>query len=237
MEPTNNPVPKHVAIIMDGNRRFAKRIMMKPWKGHEWGAKKLEEILFACKELGIKELTVYAFSLQNFDRPKNEFEELMRIAETEFKSLLKDSRIRENQIKINFLGRLFLFPNKIQKLANKLAETTKNNTKFVFNIAMAYGGREEVLEAVYRLASEVKDGKLEPRQINEDVFEKQLYTKSPPDLVIRTGGEKRTSNFLLWQAAYSEWIFYEKKMWPEFEKEDLIECVEEYKKRQRRFGK
>jgi len=237
MEPTISPVPKHVAIIMDGNRRFAKRLMMKPWKGHEWGAKNLEKVLNGCFELGIKELTLYAFSIQNFDRPKKEFEALMNIFEKEAKKMLKDPKIDEQGIRVNFLGRLSLFPNKLQELANKVMEKTKNNKNFVLNLAMAYGGREEVLEAVYRIAREVKDEKIEPRMINEDVFEKNLYSKSQPDLIIRTGGEKRTSNFLVWQSAYSEWIFYEKKMWPEFEKQDLLECVEEYKQRHRRFGK
>ncbi len=237
MEPSSNPVPKHIAIIMDGNRRFAKRLMLKPWKGHEWGAQKLERLLDWCSELEIKELTIYAFSIQNFDRPKEEFSHLMRIFEQSLKKLLEDKRPEEFGIRINFIGRLSLFPNSIQELSKKVMQKTQSNSKRILNIAIAYGGREEVLEATYRIAKEVQEGKLQPHKINEDVFENFLYTKSQPDLIIRTGGENRTSNFLVWQSAYSEWIFFEKKMWPEFEKQDLVDCIAEYSRRQRRFGK
>jgi len=237
MEPTNNPVPKHIAIIMDGNRRFARRLMMKPWKGHEWGAKKVEKIIEWCHELDVGEVTLYAFSLQNFDRPRDEFKYLMEIFEKETLNLLKNPKLMKYGIRINFIGRLFLFPNRLQELGKKLMEKTKNNKTHIVNFALGYGGREEVLEATYRIAKQVQEGKLEPRKINEEVFEKNLYMDSQPDLIIRTGGEKRTSNFLVWQSAYSEWIFLENKMWPDFEKEDFMECIAEYGRRHRRFGK
>jgi tritrans,polycis-undecaprenyl-diphosphate synthase [geranylgeranyl-diphosphate specific] len=237
MEPVSNPVPRHIAIIMDGNRRFAKRLMLKPWKGHEWGAQKLEHVLQWCKEFGVQELTLYAFSIQNFDRPKEEFNYIMNVFEENALNLLKDERVNNEGIRINFIGKLNLFPKHIQHLGKELMEKTKNNSNFTLNIAMGYGGREEVLEATYRIAKEVKEGKIDLNTLNEEVFEKGLYNKSQPDLVIRTGGDKRTSNFLIWQSAYSEWIFYEKKLWPEFEKEDFLACIEEYKHRHRRFGK
>lgn len=242
MEPTNNAVPKHVAIILDGNRRFARRLMAKPWKGHEWGAEKVEKLLHWCKEMDIRELTLYSFSIQNFDRPKEEFEYLMNIFRTYLKKLIKGPKTEKEsiaalEIKVNFLGRLSLFPQDIQDLMYEVMEKTKNNKGYILNLAVAYGGREEVLEATYKLAKKVQDGEITPRDINEEVFEKELYTPSEPDLVIRTGGENRTSNFFIWQANYAEWIFYEKKLWPEFEKEDFVACIEEYKNRQRRFGK
>ena len=237
MEPTNNPVPKHIGIIMDGNRRFAKRLMLKPWKGHEWGADKVEKLMDWCHELGVEEVTLYAFSLQNFDRPKDEFAQLMRIFEETAIRVLEDARVARYDMRINFIGRMSLFPNKLQRLMEEIMEQTKDHKAHILNIAIGYGGREEVLEATYKIAQKVKHGELRAKDINEDVFEKELYNQSPPDLIIRTGGENRTSNFLIWQSAYSEWMFYEKKYWPEFEKEDLKACIEEYKNRHRRFGK
>lgn len=229
-------VPKKIAIILDGNRRFAKRLLLKPHKGHEWGAKKVEELLDWCKELGIKEVTLYAFSHQNFDRPKEEFNYLMNIFRKEFNKLLDDSRLEENDIKITFIGMIWKFPKDIQKVMHRLMEKTKNHKSYQINFAMAYGGREEVIDAVKKVVESIKKGKLNIEEINEKTFGKNLYLNHEPDLVIRTGGEHRTSNFLIWQSHYSEWFFLE-KMWPEFEKEDLIKVMEDFSKRERRFGK
>lgn len=236
MEPSTNPVPRHVGIIMDGNRRFARRLMMKPWKGHEWGAKKLERLLDVCHELGVHELTVYAFSLQNFDRPKDEFVYLMKVFEQTLSRTLKDPRLERYGVRINIIGRLDLFPNKLQELSRQLMDKTTHHDQHILNIALGYGGQEEVLEAVYKIARRVKERKLEPEDINAGLFENELYLKSKPDLIIRTGGEQRTSNFLVWQSAYSEFLFLE-KLWPEFDREDFVACIEEYQKRHRRFGK
>ncbi len=237
MEPTSNRIPKHIGIILDGNRRFAKRLMLKPWKGHEWGAKKVEKLFEWGKELGIKEATLYCFSIQNFNRPKTEFDFLMKIFKEETERLLKrKDKLKEEGMRINFIGRIHMFPKELYENMKKIMEITKNNNKYIANFAMAYGGREEVMDAVKKIAEQIKNNKLDIEQINEETFSKNLYFNDEPDLIIRTGGEKRTSNFLIWQSHYSEWFFVE-KLWPEFEKQDLIQVLEEYKKRERRFGR
>lgn len=228
-------IPKHIGIIMDGNRRFSQKLMLKPWKGHEWGVKKLENVLNWCREYEIKELTVYTFSVQNFNRPKREFDYLMNLFSDNFDKLKEDKRIFENRIRINVIGRTWMFPQKVQEKLKEIMELTKSHDRYILNLAMAYGGREEVIDATIRIAEQVKQGKLDINQINDAVFKENLYLNSEPDLIIRTGGEKRTSNFLAFQSAYSEYIFIE-KMWPEFEKEDFILCLEEYSQRKRRFG-
>ncbi len=236
MKPSLNNVPKHLGIILDGNRRFSKRLMLKPWKGHEWGAKKVEAFLDWCKEYGIKEVTLYAFSLENFDRPKTEFNFLMQIFEKEFKRMLKDPRLDKDKVKVRFIGRISMFPKSLQKVMHQLMDKTKENKGFIVNFAMAYGGRAEIIDATKKIAEQVKKGKLDLNQINEETFSKDLYLESQPDLIIRTS-ESRLSGFLLWQGSYAELIFLPNKLWPEFEKKDLEECLEEYSRRQRRFGK
>lgn len=230
----DNKVPRHLGVVIDGNRRFAKRLMLKPWKGHEWGAKKFEDLLAWCKEYGIKELTLYCFSIENFNRPKEEFDYLMNLFRKEFKKLKDDSRM--DKIKINFIGRLNMFPKDVQDAMKLLMEKTRDNKPYTVNFAMAYGGRAEVIDATRKIAEKVKEGKLNIDEINEEVFEKNLYNASEPDLIIRTS-ESRLSGFLLWQSAYSEIIFLPNKLWPEFEKEDFVKCIEEFNKRERRFGK
>lgn len=229
-------VPKHIGIILDGNRRFAKRLMMKPWQGYEWGTKKVEKLLDWCREYDIKELTLYCFSIENFhSRPKNEFDYLMDLFHKEFVKIKDDERLAKHKIRLNFIGHLSLFPQKLQDVMKMLMEKTKDNTNYIVNFAMAYGGQDEIVDAAKKIAEQVKEGKLNIDQINKEIFANALYIKSEPDIVIRTGGEKRTSNFLPFQTAYSEWIYLE-KMWPEFEKEDFEKCIEEYQQRQRRFG-
>lgn len=221
---------------MDGNRRFSKKLMLKPWKGHEWGAKKLENVLEWCKEYKIKEITLYTFSIQNFNRPKKEFDYLMKLFEENFEKLKNDKRIYENKIRINIIGRIWMFPENVKQTLIEIMEKTKTHNNYVINFAMAYGGREEVIDAAIKISEKIKKGELDINKINEETFKENLYLKSEPDLIIRTGGEKRLSNFLSFQSAYSEFIFIE-KMWPEFEKEDFIYCLKEYSKRIRRFGK
>ena len=230
-----NKVPRHIGIILDGNRRFSKRLMMKPWMGHEWGAKKVEELLGWAADLGIKEMTLYALSIENFNRPKEEFDFLMELFRKEFDALNEDERIIKNQIRINIIGRLSMFPEDIQQRMYGIMEKTKNHSKHVVNLAMAYGGRAEIIDATKRIAQQIKDGKLDVDRINEEVFQRNLYIESEPDLIIRTSGERRSSGFLLWQGSYAEFFFSE-KLWPEFEKEDLVAAIEDYKKRERRFG-
>ncbi|MBI4144313.1 di-trans,poly-cis-decaprenylcistransferase [Candidatus Woesearchaeota archaeon] len=230
-------IPKHIGIILDGNRRFAKRLMLKPWKGHEWGRDKVRKLLDWCQNLGIHETTLYAFSMQNFNRPKEEFGYLINIFISVFEELKeKLSELKEKGLKVNVIGRIGLFPEKLQQVMHDVMNATKDNKPNILNLAMAYGGREEVIDAVQKIAMQVKEGKLDVKSINEEVFSDNLYLKSEPELIIRTGGEKRTSNFLPWQSTYSEWFFIE-KLWPEFEEDDLKQVLAEYEKRERRFGK
>ncbi len=229
-------VPKHVGIILDGNRRFSKKLMIKPWKGHEWGAEKVEKLFDWARELGIKELTLYAFSYENFNRPEKEFNYLMRLFDKEFEKLMNDKRVHEHRIRINVIGRTWMFPREIQEKINRINDMTKDYDEYVVNIAMAYGGRTEVLDAVKKISEQIKDGSLDIDEINEESFSRCLYMKDEPDLIIRTGGAHRTSNFLVWQSTYSEWLFLE-KTWPEFEKEDLVKAISDYQSRERRFGR
>ncbi len=218
---------KHIAIVLDGNRRFAKKLMLQPWKGHELGYKKIEKLFEWCKELKIKQLTLYAFSVKNFNRPKNEFNYLMKLFEDAFVKAKDDERLKD--IKVNFIGRIYMFPAVVQKAMKDLMEKTKDNNGYVINFAMAYGGREEIIDSVKRL---IEKG----IEVNEENLGDCMYMNEDVDLIIRTSGEHRTSDFLPWQANYAEWIFLD-KMWPEFEKQDLIDCVEQFNKRERRFGR
>src|SRR3989338_1036432 len=229
-------VPNHIGIILDGNRRFSKRLMMKPWMGHEWGAKKVESLFDWCKEFKIKELTLYCLSIENFNRPKEKFEYLMKLFRKEFKAYENDERISKNKIRFNFIGRLQMFPKDIQNLMHSIMEKTKHFKDYQVNFAMAYGGRAEVIDAVIKIAKQIKAGTLDINKINEETFEENLYIKDEPDLIIRTGGEKRTSNFLPWQSTYSEFIFLD-CLWPELSKEDFVQCIQDYSSRERRFGK
>ena len=232
-------VPRHIGIILDGNRRFAKKLMLKPWMGHEWGAKKIEQFLGWCRELGVKEVTCYTFSIQNFNRPKDEFDYLMNLFLKEWTRMAtkeKIAELKEQGLRINFIGRLHMFPEPVQKAMRDLMDRTKENKPYTANFAMAYGGREEVLDAVRKLGEDIKAGKVDINKINEQSFGDYLYLNSDTDLIIRTGGDKRTSNFLPWQGIYSEWFFLE-KTWPEIEKKDLEQVFAEYNDRERRFGK
>jgi tritrans,polycis-undecaprenyl-diphosphate synthase [geranylgeranyl-diphosphate specific] len=227
-----NKNAKHVAIILDGNRRFAKRLMLKPWKGHSFGKEKVEELLDYAKELGIKEMTFYALSVENIDsRPKLELEFLYKVFRETFRDMDREKMMRGG-VKMKFVGDLSLLPSDLREECVRLEEETAGNSEFVVNFAVAYGGRQELVEAVRRIV----DKKVGSDEVCLELVRENLYLSSEPDLIIRTGGEKRISNFLPFQGAYSEWFFLD-KMWPEFEKEDLIECLEEFGKRKRNFGK
>ncbi|MFH1211524.1 MAG: polyprenyl diphosphate synthase [Candidatus Woesearchaeota archaeon] len=236
MNPSDNKVPKHIGIILDGNRRFAKRLMVKPWKGHEWGAQKVEKLMEWAEELGIKELTLYAFSIENFNRPKEEFDMLMNLCSDSFQKIIgRIAELNKKGLRIRFIGRIEMFPEAVKSRMKQLMELTKNNDKYFINFAMAYGGRAEIIDAVRKIAKKVKDGSLAPEEIDENMFAENLYLNSEPDLIIRTSGEKRISGFLLWQNSYAEFCFID-KLWPEFEKEDLVAAIDDYSKRNRRFG-
>jgi len=231
-----NPHPKHVGIILDGNRRFAKKLALQPWNGHEWGAKKVAKLFDWCKELNVKELTLYAFSMQNFNRPKREFEFLMKIFSEFFSKQEYLKTIHENKIKIKFIGRIHLFPEEVYSKMVELENATKDYDNYFVNFAMAYGGREEIIDAVKQIGRKIESGELSNDQITEKLMDQNLYLDHAPDFIIRTGGDHRTSNFLVWQSSYSEWFFIE-KTWPEFEKEDFLTCINQYINRERRFGK
>src|SRR3989344_163262 len=234
MKPSNNKVPLHLGLIIDGNRRFAKRLMLKPWMGHELGVKKVERLLKWCEELKIKEVTLYAFSIENFDRPRMEFSYLMNLFKKAFKDFENDPRLEYTRV--NFIGRINMFPKEIQELMHRIMNKTKNNKKHILNFAMAYGGRAEILDAVRKLAKDIKSNKVNINKINENIFKKNLYIESEPDLIIRTSGEIRTSGFMLWQGAYSE-LYFCNKYWPDFTKRDFVKAIVSYQNRERRFGR
>ena len=226
----------HVAIILDGNRRYAKKIGLNVWKGHERGLKKLESLFQWCMEIGIKELTLYCFSTENFKRDKKEIDFLFNLFWKEFGKIKGSEGIYKNKVRINTIGRISMFPKKMQDAMNESVIRTRKNKKLIVNLALAYGGRQEITDAVKKIVKQVESDKINPDKINEDMVTNNLYMKNEPDLIIRPGGEIRTSNFLTWQSAYSEWIFTD-KLWPEFTKQDLISCIEEFSRRERRFGK
>jgi len=236
MKSDTDKAPKHIGVILDGNRRFAKKQGKPAWKGHKSGAEKVSKFLEWCKELGIKEATLYCFSVENFKRSKEEVTFLIKLFKDYADKILKEPKVDENQLKINFIGRIEMFPKELQERMHKIMEKTKNYNKYVLNLCVAYGGRTEITDTAKKIAQQVKDNKLNVEDIDEEVFRKNLYLGDYPDLIIRTGDVVRISNFLSFQGAYSEYFFL-KKTWPEFEKEDLIKCIEEFKMRERRFGK
>ncbi len=221
---------KHIAVIMDGNRRWAKDRNLPSMVGHKKGVEALKATMRACDDFGIKYLTVYAFSTENWNRKPEEVNFLMDLLAQTLKSELKE--MNENNVVIRFIGDTTKLSDKLQKILNNAVETTKNNTGVNLQIAFNYGSRDELVHAVKDIVSEgITD-------ITEETISKHLYTNNipDPDLLIRTGGEMRVSNYLLWQIAYSEFIVIS-EFWPEFDKDKLAECVIEYKRRNRRFGK
>jgi len=233
-----NEIPNHVAVIMDGNRRFATELGLPPSTGHLFGRDKLEEVLQWCFDLGIKNLTVYAFSTENFDRESIEVKTLMSLCKDELEKASKDSRIHKNNVKIRVIGRLDLLPDDISKSAQYVMDKTKNYNNYSLNIAIAYGGREEIIQAIQKIASDVKEDKLKIEDIKESIVSKYLYTNGlpDPDLILRTSGEERISNFLLWQLAYSE-LYFSDVYWPAFQKRDFLRAIKTCQERKRRFWK
>jgi tritrans,polycis-undecaprenyl-diphosphate synthase [geranylgeranyl-diphosphate specific] len=229
---------KHIGIILDGNRRFAKRLMKSPWKGHEWGAGKIRKLLEWCRDFDIKYVTLYTFSIQNFSRPKKEFDFLMKLLKKEALELLDPEHdVHKYKIRFKAIGRVHLFPKDVQEAIRKVENATKNYNNYFVNVAAAYGGQEEITDAVIDIAKKISKGIIKVKDVNEKLIRHSLYTDGTPypELIIRTGGEKRLSNFLLWQSAYSELMFID-KLWPEFNKKDFTKCIKEFEKRERRFG-
>jgi len=230
--------PTHVGIIMDGNRRAASQLGILPWEGHRLGAEKVDDVIEWCIELGVKTATLYAFSTENFKRPREEVERLFDLFEEYLNNVAKDERIHKNRVRVRAIGKIQLFPERVREAIKRAEESTKGYNGFLLNLAMAYGGREEVLDAVRSIASDVRAGRLHPSRISEETISERLYTKDSPDpqLIIRTSGEERISNFLLWQSAYSELYFCE-TYWPMFRRIDFLRAIRTYQQRERRFGR
>ncbi len=236
----NGSMPQHIAVIMDGNRRWAKKRGLLPWLGHRYGAKKAREFLNWCLDLGIKTVTLYVFSTENFLRTPEEVNELMKIIEEEVIKAFDDDSLKRNKVRVKILGKKELLPPSLRDKLERLEKSTEQHDKHFLNIAIAYGGRMEIVDAVRNIVRDVLTGKLTIEQISEAEIEKRLYTShlpNPyPDLVIRTSGEERLSGFLLWQSAYSELYFID-VYWPDFRKIDLWRAIRTYQKRERRFGR
>jgi tritrans,polycis-undecaprenyl-diphosphate synthase [geranylgeranyl-diphosphate specific] len=232
--------PNHIGVIMDGNRRWARERDMIPWEGHWEGADKVEEFLEWCLELGIKTITLYSFSTENFQRDKDEVDELFKLFETMLERVIESDTIHKHKVRIRAIGRIETLPERIQILVRKVEDSTSEYDSYYLNVAIAYGGRAEIVDAVRLISEKVKSGQLDPNEINEQVVEANLYTSHlpypDPDIIIRTSGESRLSNFLVWQSAYSE-LFLLDVFWPSFRKIDLMRAIRGYQMRRRRFGR
>ena len=228
-------MPKHIAIIMDGNRRWAKERGLDPKLGHKKGAETLEKIASYANEIGLKYMTVYAFSTENWKRTKEEIGALMLLLQTYLDRFLNKESLRN--IRVRVLGDVESLDKGLKESIYKIVEKSKNNTGLTLNIAFNYGGRAEIVRAVKNISNQFKNNEIEIDDINEDLISKNLYTagEPEPDLLIRPGGELRISNFLLWQLAYTEFLFID-KFWPDFSEEDLLSAIKTFEKRNRKFG-
>ncbi len=229
-------LPKHLAIIMDGNGRWAKQKGLLRAFGHENGTKSVRTVVETSAKLGIENLTLYAFSTENWNRPKLEVDLLMELLINSLKNELKT--LQENNIRLNSIGNLDLLPKSAQKKLQEVIENTKSNSRMVLTLALSYGSREELINAVKNISNKVKNNIISVDKIDESIINQHLYTRDLPevDLLIRTSGEHRISNFLLWQIAYSE-LYFTDVLWPDFKEDDLYEAIISYQKRERRFGK
>lgn len=228
-------LPKHVAIIMDGNGRWARKRSLSRIEGHRAGVKAVEDTIISCRELGIKALTLYSFSLENWKRPQSEINSLMDLLR---EYIVKElPRMLKEKIRFNVIGKVVDLPTIVQEFINDAIQLTKKNNGLILTLALSYGARDEIVNAVQKIITEVRDGIINPDKINDKAFESYLYTNGLPelDLLIRTSGELRLSNFLLWQSAYTE-LYFTKILWPDFRGDDLLRAIIEYQKRERRFG-
>jgi tritrans,polycis-undecaprenyl-diphosphate synthase [geranylgeranyl-diphosphate specific] len=232
--------PKHIGLILDGNRRWAREKSLPTKLGHYFGAENAKNLLEWCYKLGIESVTVFAFSTENFNRPKEEVDELFAIIEEKLRELLQDERIHKYRVRVKGIGKTDLLPQSIRSLLSDIERNTADYNQHFLNIALAYGGRSEIVDAVKKICEEVKAGRLDPSTISAETIEQHLYTSHlphpDPDLIIRTSGEERLSGFLLWQSAYSELVFLD-IFWPEFRKIDLMRAIRIYQQRDRRFGR
>ena len=230
-----NKVPQHVAIIMDGNGRWAESRNLSRTQGHAEGIKRVEEIVYAASRRGIKVLTLYTFSTENWNRPEHEVNVLMSMLTHVLTSKIK--KLKNDNIKFQMIGRKDRIPDSVQQAINRMMEETKANTGLILNMAFNYGSRLEMIDAVKKICEDIHLGKLKPEQIDEQVISRALYTADlpDPDLLIRTSGEKRISNFLLWQLSYAE-LYFTEKYWPQFDKQEFAKAIADYQSRERRYG-
>jgi undecaprenyl diphosphate synthase len=229
-------LPKHLAIIMDGNGRWAKQKGLLRAFGHENGTKSVRLTVETCAKLGVENLTLYAFSTENWNRPKLEVDILMKLLMNSLKNELKT--LTENNIRLQAIGNLDMLPKSAKKELSEVIQTTKTNTRMTLTLALSYGSREEIISVVKEISDKVKNNIISIDSIDESIINQHLYTQNLPDvdLLIRTSGEHRISNFLLWQVAYAE-LYFTPVLWPDFKEEDLYEAIISYQKRERRFGK
>ncbi len=229
-------LPKHVAIIMDGNGRWAKKQGFKRVFGHKKGVEAVRQTLEAATELGIETLTLFAFSTENWNRPKFEIDTLMNLLVSSLKKEIKT--FQKNNVKLQTIGNIEMLPKKAQRELKESIELTKNNTKIILNLALNYGAREEIINATKIISKKIVNNDLKIEEIDENIINSHLYTFNLPnvDFLIRTSGEKRISNFLLWQIAYAE-LYFTDVLWPDFNKEEFYEAILNYQSRERRFGK
>lgn len=232
----NVPAPAHIGIIVDGNRRYAKERGLDPAKGHEAGARTLEKILDYLQRRGVRQVTLYVFSTENFNRSEPEKKALMMLFDKAFDIWFSRERIEKGGIRVNFIGNLGLFSGHIQDKCRDLMDISRTQARFTINMAFGYGGRDEIVHAAREISKAVLSGKMKPEDITEKSFPGFLYLEECPDLIIRTGRRYRTSNFLPWQSAYSEW-FFEDKMWPDMDEGDFERIFIEFSERSRTFGK
>ncbi|MDD5724187.1 MAG: isoprenyl transferase [Syntrophales bacterium] len=228
-------LPRHIAVIMDGNGRWAKKNMLKRGMGHEKGAESVRTVVKTCRELGIPYLTLYAFSVENWQRPKNEVRALISLLETYLRTEL--GAMKETGIRLFTIGDADSFPKTLMDLLSRAKEETSENSGMVLTLALSYGGRDEIIRAVNNILRDSKSSNIGEKMITKDFFSHYLYTANipDPDLLIRTSGEYRLSNFLLWQMAYTE-LYFTDTLWPDFSRDDMIEAIVDYQRRERRFG-
>ena len=231
-------VPKHLAVIMDGNRRYAEDLGILPHEGHIVGKSTLENLSDWCRSLDIKHLTVYAFSLENFDRDEKELGPLMDLFEESFRNAGDDPRVHSNKVRVRAIGHREMLPEKVVEAIEYAESKTKDYNDFNYNLAVAYGGRQELVRSMEKIAKKVKSGEIEPSDIDAQLISSNLYTSGlpDPDLILRTSGEERISNFLLWQLAYSE-LYFADVFWPDMRKIDFLRAIRSFQKRKRRLGR
>ncbi len=236
-EVKSSPMPNHIAIIMDGNRRYAKQKGLPPHVGHMFGSKKAEQVLEWCLELGVKNLTTYAFSTENFKRSEEEKRHLFSLIEEKLRKLARDARIHKNRVRVKIVGKKELLPENVLKAVDEVEEATKHYNRYRLNIAIAYGGRQELMDAIREILRKIKQGILKIEDITQKTIEEHLYSQDGDyanvDLLIRTGGEQRLSNFLPWQSANCIAYFCD-IYWPEFRKIDLLRAIRTWQ--MRRYG-